>query len=71
MAMRKWALVYCLISVAFVFAANIYTHSSLFDFSLGHLVVAGILGFLITAFIFVLVESALLLFRFFERTSNR
>jgi hypothetical protein len=71
MEMRKWALVYCLISVVFVFAANIYTHSSPFDFSLGHLFVAGTLGFLITAFIFVLVESVLLLIRVFERMTGR
>ena len=59
--MRKdfWAIGWLFVSVGIFIAANLYTNSPLLDLTFAHIVIAGILGFFVTAICFVLWESIL------------
>lgn len=54
---RAWLVVWLIISLSIFLAANLYTNSPIFDLTIGHAAIAGILGLALTAICFGIVES--------------
>ncbi len=54
---RTWLVIWLIVSLSIFFAANLYTNSPIFDLTIGHAAIAGILGLVLTAICFGIVES--------------
>jgi len=54
---RGWLVVWFLASIVFCAVANLYTGSTLLDVTIGHAIIAGFVGLIVTSVCFGIVES--------------
>lgn len=71
MSSRNWLIAWLVASLAISVVANLYTRSSIFDLTMGHIVIAGILGLLVISFCFVIVESIIFVSGLLRRSARK
>jgi len=63
MSEKFWLIVWPFISLAIACVMNFLTHAPILDLTAAHIFIAGLMGLLVTAICFVVVESILFITR--------
>jgi hypothetical protein len=67
MSEKFWLAVWPLVSLCVACFMNFITHSPLFDLTAAHILIAGVVGLLVTAVLFGVTESILFIARLLNR----